>query len=94
MCGGGGGDLKKTEKIGAIYQLKKTSDYSQNDPPGPERNVGKNMFWHFLDSFWSEPFSSGWRLAAGAFFLAQIAFLQEKDNFPRLAACRRRFVEK
>ena len=25
------------------------------------------------------------------FFFAQIAFLQEKDNFPRLAACRRRF---
>ena len=26
-----------------------------------------------------------------ALFFAQIAFLQEKDNFPRLAACRRRF---
>ena len=41
----------------------------------------KWAFWTFF----------GWRLAAGAFFWAQIAFLQEKDNFPRLAACRRRF---
>ena len=38
-----------------------------------------------------KPFSSGWRLAAGAFFLLQIAFLGEKHHFPRLAACRRRF---
>ena len=30
-------------------------------------------------------------LPQALFFLAQIAFLQEKDNFPRLAACRRRF---
>ena len=28
----------------AIYQLKKTSDYSQNDPPGPEQNLEKTNY--------------------------------------------------
>ena len=32
---------KRKRKIEAIYQLKKTSNYSQNDPPGPEQNLKK-----------------------------------------------------
>ena len=31
------------KKIEAIYQLKNTSDYSQNDPPGPEQNLRKKL---------------------------------------------------
>ena len=27
------------QKIEAIYQLEKTSDYSQNDPSGPEQEL-------------------------------------------------------
>ena len=32
---------EKMKKIEAVYQLKKTSDYSQNDPPGPEQKLKK-----------------------------------------------------
>ena len=30
---------KKNSFLEIIYQLKKTSDYSQNDPPGPEQKL-------------------------------------------------------
>ena len=35
------GEGGKSEKIEAVYQLRKTSDYSQNDPPGPEQHKKK-----------------------------------------------------
>ena len=31
----------KNKNIEAVYQLKKTSDYSQIHPPGPEQNLEK-----------------------------------------------------
>ena len=34
-----------------IYQLKKTSDYSQNDPPGPEQNLEKKSVRAFFCFF-------------------------------------------
>ena len=40
---------KKGEKNEAIYQLKKTSDCSQNDPPGLKQKLSKNQ--RFLNIF-------------------------------------------
>ena len=70
---------------GRVYQLKKTSDYSQIHLPGPGQNL-KKKYEHFDEIFPLRPAACRRRI-----FLAKIAFLWEKHNFPRLAACRRRF---
>ena len=41
------GFVKKVEKKEAVYQLKKTSDYSQIHPPGPEQNLKKKKNGNF-----------------------------------------------
>ena len=38
-----GKSFKKHIFLEAVYQLKKKSDYSQNDPPGPEQKLEKKI---------------------------------------------------
>ena len=55
--------------------------------PQVRKKLEKNKIRKFRPIF----FPSDWRLAAGAFFLVKNDILWEKNNFPQLAACRRRF---
>ena len=65
----------------AVYQLKKTADYSQNDPPGPEHKLKKKKIIIIIILTITKIFSSGWPIAAGVFFLSsKITFLNKKNN--------------
>ena len=43
--------MLKNMFLEAIYQLKKTSDCSQNDPPGPEQHLKKNNISNIFEHF-------------------------------------------